>query len=145
MIQPAARLRRKSHAYAIALALLALSALTGLGPRAANAAPPANDNFLNAASINPAALPFSGTVDITEATIEGGEPFPCAFSYQTVWFKFTPSHDSWLAAGGSGTFANVSAYADSGGGGFFTLSFLACSSSGPSGQAQFLGHAGSTY
>jgi PKD repeat protein len=145
MIQFDARLRRAFRAHTIALMLLAQPALIGLGPRPASAAPPANDNFLNAAVIGPAALPYTATEVITEATTEGGEPFPCAYSYQSVWFKFTPSHDGWLAAGGSGTFAGVSAYADSGGGGFFTLAFLACSNSGPGGQAQFLGHAGSTY
>src|SRR5690242_7105307 len=54
---------------------------------------PSNDNFGNATVI--AALPFSDSVDITDATVEPGEQPPsCAFgssSGKTVWYTFTPA------------------------------------------------------
>src|SRR5258708_4107196 len=142
MNQPAARPRHRLHP--LLLTLLPLAALIGSGPKAAMAAPPTNDNFVSAAAIDPAALPFTGSTDITESTIENGEPFPCAFSYQSIWYRITPNHDTWLGIIGVGTFSNVSVYADSGPG-LFNLQFVSCSSSSFNGQATFLGHAGTTY
>jgi hypothetical protein len=50
---------------------------------------PINDNFANAKSIP--SLPFSDSVDNTNATSELGEPQFCAISPNTVWYSFTPS------------------------------------------------------
>ncbi len=54
---------------------------------------PSNDNFDNATVI--AALPFSDSVNITDATMEVGERAPsCSFdssSQRTVWYTFTPT------------------------------------------------------
>jgi len=59
------------------LAALTILALLGLSVSSATASPPSNDNFGNAAQIDLNALPFSSTVDITEATTENGENFYC--------------------------------------------------------------------
>lgn len=61
--------------------------------------PPVNDNFSNATPIG--ALPFSDTVDTTDATLETGEPAPpCAFTPLTgsVWYAFTPAVDGTVTA-----------------------------------------------
>ncbi len=50
---------------------------------------PTNDNFANATSIT--SLPFSDSVDNTNATTELDEPQFCAISPNTVWYSFTPS------------------------------------------------------
>lgn len=67
-------------------------ALTLNGFTPALAAPPANDNFANAEAIT--SLPFSGSVDITEASLEPDEtPWWCGTMEQTVWYSFTPSEN----------------------------------------------------
>jgi hypothetical protein len=54
------------------------------------AAPPINDNFSNAETIT--LLPFSTTVDITDAGIEPGEvTYWCSNIERTVWYTFTPT------------------------------------------------------
>ena len=53
------------------------------------AAPPSNDNFADATIIS--TLPFSGTVNNIEATVEFNEPFPCGYSPFTAWYSFTPT------------------------------------------------------
>lgn len=74
--------------------LLALAfSLTAFSP--ALAAPPANDNFIEADVIP--SLPFSSTVDITEATNELSEPQPCHLLMdRTVWYSFTPIQNMWV-------------------------------------------------
>ncbi len=67
------------------LALLVLAAPAAL-------AQPANDNFANATVIDPSSLPFTDTVDTTQATTEADEPTGgCFYSEGTVWYSFTPS------------------------------------------------------
>ena len=74
------------HRSASALLALVL-ALIAVIPAAA--APPSNDNFADAHII--ASLPFSDTVDMTEAGVEPGEPASCSSADRTVWYAFTPS------------------------------------------------------
>ena len=51
---------------------------------------PANDDFVNAKIVD--TLPFSDTVDITNATIEPGEPqIGGVPPNKTVWYSFTPT------------------------------------------------------
>ena len=122
----------------MALALLSSSA------SATTLAPPANDNFNNAIAIDASALPFSNIVDITEATNESGEGFYCTYSYQTIWYKITPTAAVWLSANtiGSGVFSSsVSVYRDNGSG-IFGLSYLSCAYNG---TVTFLAQAGTTY
>jgi hypothetical protein len=58
--------------------------------------PPANDDFANATNVNLNALPFVDLVDITSASFEGSEPFNCAFSYQTIWYRIIPTTGAWI-------------------------------------------------
>src|SRR3989337_954702 len=53
--------------------------------------PPANDNFANAEVIG--SLPFSATVDNTNASHEPGEPQGCGFPFRSVWYSFTPAEN----------------------------------------------------
>ena len=137
---PSAAIRRTLRSVPVLLAGLALQTLFA---GAASALPPANDNLSNAVTVNPAALPYSDSVTINEATQEGGEPFPCAFSFQTIWYRITPTSDVWLVASESGIGFNVNVYKDTGGFGFSGLQFVNCTSFG--GQALVLARAGSTY
>jgi hypothetical protein len=66
-------------------------ALTGmsLGPQAASAAPPANDNFANAQVVGPA-LPVAVPASNVEATAEPGEPSISGNpAVSSVWFRWT--------------------------------------------------------
>src|SRR5256884_347063 len=73
--------------------------------------PPPNDLFVNATAIG--ALPFSGTVDLTAASTEGGEPSPsCAAPFggvsSSAWYHFTPTVTGSISANAfSGGFSNV--------------------------------------
>lgn len=56
----------------------------------ASASAPTNDGFAGAITV--ASLPFTTSVDASEATLESGEPSPpCAPVDHTVWFRFTTS------------------------------------------------------
>jgi PKD repeat protein len=60
---------------------------------------PANDNFADATVIN--TLPFTGSVDLSLATTEPGEPSPSCFSPAgpwSAWYAFTPSEAQWVSA-----------------------------------------------
>jgi hypothetical protein len=71
--------------------LLAMSATTAL------AAPPANDDFASRTVIG--SLPFTDTVDATEATADPTDPIGCGGpDVPTVWYEFTPSADIRVAA-----------------------------------------------
>jgi len=123
--------------------LLALAfSLAGFSP--ALAAPPANDNFADAEAIP--VLPFSDSVDITEATIEPNEPQNCSNSPNTVWYSFTPSANAVVSADMAGSSfvdaAVLSIYQD-GGSGIGSLIILQCTYYGNS--AIFNVQAGITY
>jgi PKD repeat protein len=111
------------------------------------AAVPVNDNFGNSSLINLGALPFTATVDVSDASTEPGEPFPCVYSYQTIWYKLVPTNSTWFS---TNTFANnsygagVNVYRDMGSG-LYGLSFITCTSYASSGTAIFLAQAGGTY
>lgn len=78
------------------------------------AAPPSNDNFENAEIIS--TLPFTSTVDITEAGIEPNEPQSCLPTDRSVWYSFTPSQTMSvrITRGGSTVFSNLSVYSSTG-------------------------------
>lgn len=86
------------------LVLVVLGMALCLTP-ASVAAPPSNDDFANATVIT--SLPFGGSVDITEATIEPGEPIDDRnYQGRSVWYSFTPTADGVVrldpgAAGGA--------------------------------------------
>ena len=89
---------------------------------------PPNDSFDNAITIDLSSLPYTDVQNITEATTEPGEPFYCNFSVQSVWYRFTPTSDMWIAFnnGGSSVFSSTSLYYQPGST-IFTLNFLRCS------------------
>lgn len=65
--------------------------------------PPANDGYLAATVIG--GVPYSDTVDTSDATTQFGEPSPfCAYRLQaTAWYKFTAQSDAFLIAGTTGS------------------------------------------
>ena len=80
------------------LKVLAIAAVAGgvlLVPATAGAALPANDDFANATVIS--SLPYSDTVDVTDATSEAGEP-ACTTpeDSRSIWYDITPPADEVL-------------------------------------------------
>ncbi len=129
----------------VTLASLSFSVFLGLSVTAVMAAPPANDSFSSASEIDLNALPFSNTANMTEATTENGEQQYCSFSYQTVWYKLTPTTGIWLKAStlGSSFFGSgLSVWRDTGAG-IFGLNFVICANYGD--PATFFAQAGTTY
>jgi hypothetical protein len=109
--------------FAISLLLL-VQMFTGITP--AMAAPPVNDLFADAISID--SLPFSHSLDNTEATVEADEQQWCNSMPNTVWYSFTAASAGAIRidmAGTTfpGTMLNV--YRDNGTG-MTGLSFLGC-------------------
>ena len=86
--------RRVAVGGVVALGLFACSA----GPTFA--APPPNDDFDSATVIG--SLPYSDSLDTTEATQAGDDPGICGTN-TSVWYAFTPSHDMRLTADALGT------------------------------------------
>ena len=135
------------YATATCFRLVLLGAAIGvllLQPATASAAPPPNDDFGNATIIS--SLPFSHTVENSEATIEADEPGNCANATQTVWYSFTPSSDIAVRAdmaGSSNTGAtNLNVYEQTSSG-VAGLNFLGCATFGD--PIQFTATAGKTY
>jgi hypothetical protein len=98
-------------------------------PAVAQADAPPNDNFANAKVIDPASLPYSDSVDASQATTEPGEPAPCGSFGGTVWYSLTPTQAGLIQidANGSSTINMLTAYS---GGGLDTLSSQGCVFSG---------------
>lgn len=88
--------------------ILLAGAALGL-PASAHAAPPANDAFAGAHQI--AALPFSDSVDTTEATLDGDDQAvaaacgldPSFVASNSVWYAYTPAADETIAIDTSGS------------------------------------------
>jgi hypothetical protein len=89
------RLIRRIAATAVACALV-----TALLATPAFAAPPGNDDF-DAATPIPT-LPFTDTVDTTDATTADDDP-GCFGNDHSVWYEFTPSADTTVGATTSGS------------------------------------------
>lgn len=93
------------------------------------AASPANDNFSGATVVN--TLPFSDTVDTTDATLEPGEPSSyCGDIANTVWYVFTPANNGSVAASLSAAFSEIMLAVYTGSS-LSELTELACAGSGP--------------
>ena len=105
--------------------LLVLALAAGAFPAAAQADAPPNDNFANAAVIDPGTLPFSDSVDASGAATESGEPTPCGGFGGSVWYSITPTEDGALQVdtAGSAGFTALAAYSGTSLGG---LSGLGC-------------------
>lgn len=116
-------------------------AFAGVTP--ALAAPPANDNFDFPTIIG--ALPFSDSVDNTEATNETDEPIFCNSSPQTVWYSFTPAASTVARVDmdGSSFGDTIFSIFEASGPGFGGLNILDCRSFGDS--VTFIFQAGTTY
>jgi hypothetical protein len=99
-------MRRVLSAVAVSISLLCLSA--GI----VAAAPPGNDDISNATEIT--ALPFSDSIDTSEATTAADDP-NCFGQGPTVWYVYTPSADQTLLADtfGSDYDTTLSAYTGS--------------------------------
>lgn len=98
-------------------AVLVSFGLVVAGPASvAFAAPPSNDNFANAEVVT--SLPFSQSINTSEATTEPGDP-DCAGNGPTVWYSFTAGFDGYVEANtfGSNYDTTLSAYTDDGSGG----------------------------
>jgi hypothetical protein len=91
---------RSAHASRHGLVPLLVCLLLAV-PGVAHAAPPANDDFADAAAVTEP-LPFTTTADTSEATYQSGEPalkkFGCGFIGATVWYAYTPSADTIVGA-----------------------------------------------
>ena len=123
--------------------VLGLMVVASASPLVAYGAAPANDSFAGAAVVG--SLPFSGTVNVTEATTEPGEPQFCSFTPHTVWYSITPAVDAVLRAdlaGSSVTAGELNVYRAVGSG-FDGLSFMGCASF--VGSVLFSVQAGMTY
>ena len=116
---------------------------SGLTP--ALAAPPANDNFANAEVIG--SLPFSATIDNTDATTEPGEPQACGSSFGSVWYSFSPTENMALRIDTAGSTKRgiVNIYLASGPG-VSNLTFVTCLPDRlDPGPTNFLAEAGKSY
>jgi len=124
------------------LVVLALLAFAVFIPSFAQAAVPANDEIGAATAIG--SLPFTDTLDTTEATTAADDP-QCAGNGQTVWYTFTPSADIRLDANtfGSSYDTTISVYTGSPG----ALTQIACNddSAGLQSQVIFDATGGQTY
>jgi len=107
-----------------ALALI-VAALAFALPSAANAAPPGNDDLASATSV--AILPFSDSVDLSEATLEGGEPGgPCWPLAGTSWYRLQSSQNTIARISTSAGFDRSVNVFRQNGSGFGGLSFIGC-------------------
>src|SRR5262249_37836323 len=98
---------RKHFRWALAATALVAGAL--FVPATASAAPPTNDDFANATVIS--SLPFSDTVDVTDATSQASEP-NCTSppDSRSAWYDYTPAADQTVrldATGQSSTTLSV--------------------------------------
>jgi PKD domain len=109
---------RSALVFAIAALALAL-------PSAGSAAPPSNDDFANATAVG--SLPFSESVDLSEATLEnlepGGNCWPLGGS---AWYKLEPTQTTRLQITSSASFNRVVNIYRQNGAGLGGLSFVAC-------------------
>jgi len=103
-----------------------------------------NDAFADATVIS--ALPFSDRVNISAASMEGGEPpSSCsggASSQRTVWYSFTPAATAVVTASVNASFSTVVGVYTGGLGG---LAEITCRSPFVVRDATFLAQAGTTY
>jgi PKD repeat protein len=105
---------------------------------------PSNDSFGNATVI--AALPFSDSVDITDATMEADERTPSCASdsstQRTVWYAFTPTVTGMVTASIHAGFSTVVAVDT---GSVFEPIEVTCHTSSFGGSPTFQAEAGTTY
>ena len=105
-----------------------------------------NDD-LSAAVVISEPLPYSNKQETASATLESGEPQPCAGIRSTVWYSFTPSSSVQVSADTAGSDFDT-ALAIYRGSSFGSLSLVACdddSGPGSTSAISFIASAGTTY
>jgi hypothetical protein len=106
--------------------VIAIAALALVLPSAGSAAPPLNDDLASAISVG--SLPYSDSVDLTEATVEGGEPgggcWPIGGS---SWYQIQPAQNVALRITSSAFLDRTINVYRQVGSGFGGLSFVGCS------------------
>ncbi|QUQ68695.1 PKD domain-containing protein [Kutzneria sp. CA-103260] len=115
-----------------------------LAPGVANAAPPSNDDFDTATTIS--ALPFTSTMDTTQATKASDDPISCYYSGSgSEWFDYTAPADGIVMASATtaGTRPLISAY--TGARGALTQVPGSCTNGNRSPLSTFHVTAGTTY
>ena len=125
-----------------------VSLATMLGAQVAQAAPPSNDDFANATTVTEP-LPYTATVDTTDATVEGTDP-SCTGSQSfgpenTVWFAYTPSASGFVQANTLGSSYDPTLWVGTGTPGNFSV--VGCNDDSGSIQARVIwdASAGTTY
>ncbi len=134
--------------YLRALAVI-LAMVAALPILIASAAPPTNDDFVNA-TVVPNPLPYNNAQSVAESTFEtvAGEPQPsCAVVANTVWYRFTPNQNGILKidTAGSGYDTVLAVYTE---GSLGTLIPVGCNDETGAGQQsalQFQANSGTTY
>lgn len=119
--------RQRFSAFAVAaVACLFVSATP------AHAAAPTNDDFAAATEIT--SLPFSETLDASEASAEPGEEALCSGATPSVWYRFTPDRDISIKAEATDniTYRSVSLAVYTGSS-LDALSLVACGTQSPLG------------
>src|SRR5215216_1849447 len=93
--------------------LLLAIALTFAGVLPVSAAPPSNDDFASATVVTEP-LPFTDTVNTSEATTSSDDP-ECFGNGPTVWYTFTPTQNMYIQVDtfGSDYDTTLSAYTGS--------------------------------
>lgn len=77
----------------VAVWVLSLICLLTVAP--ASGAAPSNDDFSHAAEIT--SLPFSETIDSSQATAALDDPYGCSNNYRTVWYRLQATSSSRIA------------------------------------------------
>lgn len=87
----------------MAMTMVAVAAWGVILPGVAQAEPPTNDDF--DASVVVTELPFTQTLDTTQATRAYDDPSSCQYGYLvgSVWFSYTPTEDMMLRATTAGS------------------------------------------
>lgn len=84
--------------YRVPILTILVVTFTTIGMQAAQAAPPTNDNFATATTVTEP-VPFTNSVDTTQATVEPTDPDSnCAGPENTVWYSYTPSTSGFVQA-----------------------------------------------
>ncbi|MEO6083041.1 MAG: hypothetical protein ABIQ18_08030 [Umezawaea sp.] len=115
-----------------------------LAPGIAHAATPSNDDFDQATAIT--ALPFTTTVDTSDATSGDGEPWSCWWSTSSLWYRYTAPADGFVrmtTTRPDGVLPAISAY--TGERGALTMTPGACQYPHGGGSNTFAVTAGTTY
>jgi len=106
--------------FRVGVIVVVASLATMFGAQVAQAAAPSNDDFANATTVTEP-LPYTATVDTTQATVEGTDP-SCNFGPEnTVWFAYTPSASGFVQANTLGSDYDPTLWVGTGAPGSFSV------------------------